>query len=245
MDGDLSRLPPHERRRLLALDNDDVEELARRRLAGAPLQYLEGSAPFVDFDVTVDERVLVPRPETEGLYELVADLTPPPGVVVDLGTGSGVLALALARRYRRAEVHACDLSSSAIDVARANADRLGLLAHFHVGDLFSALPASLRGRVDLVVSNPPYVAEGDWESLPADVRNEPKLALVAGPRGTEVLERIAGEAPAWLAPSALIACEIGETQAGAVTESFRPLGEVSVLDDLAGRPRYVLVRRRS
>jgi len=245
MDGDLSRLPSHERRRLLALESDDVEELARRRLAGEPLQYLEGSAPFVDFEVTVDERVLVPRPETEGLYELVADLAPPPGVVVDLGTGSGVLALALARRYPRAEVHACDLSSGALDVARVNADRLGVLVHFHLGDLFSALPASLRGHVDLVVSNPPYVAEEDWDSLPPDVRNEPRLALVAGPGGTELLERIADEARVWLAPSALVACEIGESQAAAVTESFRPLGEVSAFDDLAGRSRYVLVRRRS
>lgn len=222
----------------------DVEALARRRLAGEPLQYLEGTAPFVDFDVVVDERVLIPRPETEELYDLVADLTPPPSVIVDLGAGSGALGLALARRYPEAEVHATDLSDSALEVAGVNADRLGVEMTLHCGDLFAALPTRLRGRIDLIVSNPPYVADDEWDSLPDDVRHEPRIALVSGPVGTEILLRIAGEASPWLAPEGIIACEMGETQADAVASSFAALGEVAVHDDLAGRPRYVMVRRR-
>lgn len=223
---------------------EGAEELARRRLAGEPLQYLEGSAAFTDFDVMVDERVLIPRPETEGLYELAAGSVGDPAVIVDLGTGSGVLAIALARRFPRAELHAVDASAPALDVARSNAARLGATAAFHHGDLFDALPESLRRRVDLLVSNPPYVAEDEWPGLPEDVRREPRLALVAGPRGTEVLERIGAEAGSWMSPGAVVACEMGETQGEAVTAAFAGLGSPEIRRDLAGRARYVLVRVR-
>lgn len=244
MGDELSRLPKHERRRLQALGTTDVETLARRRLAGEPLQYLEGSAQFTDFEVAVDDRVMVPRPETEGLFELVSGLDPAPKIAVDLGTGSGVLALAVARCYPRAEVHGVDLSPEAIEVARANGRSLGLAVEFHVGDLFSALPARLRHRIDLVVSNPPYVAEREWDGLPPDVKQEPRVALISGPTGTEVLERIAAQASGWLTPGATIACEMGESQANSLRAVFSSLGEVTVHHDLAGRPRYLMARRK-
>ncbi|HSJ35371.1 MAG TPA: peptide chain release factor N(5)-glutamine methyltransferase [Acidimicrobiia bacterium] len=238
-----SRLPPHEQRRLRHLGRADLEELAARRLAGEPLQYLEGSAPFTDFEVVVDARVLVPRPETEGLFELAAGMMGDPEVIVDLGTGSGVLAIALARRFSGAAVHATDLSKDALELAESNAGSLGVEIRFHRGDLFAALPESLAGRVDLMVSNPPYVAESEWESLPADVRREPPTALVAGPRGTEVLARIAAGAGEWLRRGAVLVCEIGEEQASLLVPMFVGLGPVEIHRDLAGRDRYLLVKR--
>ncbi|MGH8912252.1 MAG: peptide chain release factor N(5)-glutamine methyltransferase, partial [Acidimicrobiia bacterium] len=239
----LEQLPDHERRRIQAREGLDHEELAGRRLAGEPLQYLEGTAAFADFEVVVDERVLIPRPETEGLFELAAESVTDPRRVVDLGTGSGVLAIALARRFPLAAVHGVDRLPGAIDVARQNAARLAATVRFHLGDLFSPLAPELRGTVGLIVSNPPYVAAHEWGGLPADVRHEPREALVAGPEGTEVLERIAAEVGDWLGPNGVVVCEIGETQARAVSAMFEPLGPVRVVDDLAGRPRYVLARR--
>lgn len=238
----LLSLPRHERRRLEQLDTEDHESLARRRLAGEPLQYIEGTAPFADFEVKVDPRVLIPRPETEGLYELAVELMEDPKVIVDLGTGAGALAIAFARRFPRAEVHAVDVSAQALKVATENADRLGADIEFHEGDLFSALPARLEARIDVIVSNPPYVAEHEWEDLPNDVRREPREALVAGVRGTEVLERIAAGAGRWLAASRLLLCEIGETQAGILVPLFSHLGDISLATDLAGRDRYLWVR---
>ncbi|MFP3914272.1 MAG: peptide chain release factor N(5)-glutamine methyltransferase [bacterium] len=242
MEDVLSGLPPHERRRLEAVPGGDVTDLARRRAEGEPLQYLEGTAPFADFDVVVDERVLIPRPETEGLYELAASLAGEPELIVDLGTGSGVLAIALARRFPDAEVHAVDISPAALDVARANSRRLGTGMHFHEGDLFGPLPDRLRRRVDLLVANPPYVAADEWATLPPDVRREPRRALVAGEAGTEVLERIAAGAGEWLSPGGAVICEMGETQTEAMERAFSVVGVVTVHSDLAGRPRYVVAR---
>ena len=244
MDDPLSLLPPHERRRLLALGKEDVGTLAQRRLDGEPLQYLEGTASFVDFDVMVDPRVLIPRPETEGLWELATSLVDRPGRLLDIGTGSGVLAIALARSYPEAEVHAVDSSSDALEVAENNARRLGVSVSFHHGPLFAPLPEGLHHGFDLVVSNPPYVAEGEWNHLPIDVRHEPRRALVAGPTGTEVLEAIAAGVESWVAPEAIVVCEMGETQGPVMRRVFGPLGSVEIRPDLAGRPRYVVVRLR-
>ncbi|HEX2152871.1 MAG TPA: peptide chain release factor N(5)-glutamine methyltransferase [Acidimicrobiia bacterium] len=237
----LSLLPAHERRRLQAAEGDS-QELARRRLEGEPLQYLEGTAAFTDFDVIVDPRVLIPRPETEGLFELAVRVAGDPRTIVDIGCGSGVLAIALARRFPRAEVHGVDISEEAISLARANAARLGVTVDLHVGDLFDPLAPRLRGAIDLLVSNPPYVSESEWADLPADVRREPQLALVAGPRGTEVLERIAAGAGGWMAPAGVVVCEMGETQSGEVGEAFAALGDAEIHLDLSGRRRYVSVR---
>lgn len=242
VDDALSLLPPHERRRIEKIPGGDVDALARVRLEGEPLQYLEGVAAFADIDVRVDRRVLIPRPETEGLYEL-ASAGPSPATILDLGTGSGVLAIALGRRFPEAAVHATDISAEALSVARANAADLKVEVEFHLGDLFEPVPEDLRGRFDLIVSNPPYVAQSEWDQLPMDVRREPVVALVAGPRGTEVLERIAAGAGKWLAPGGRILCEIGEFQAEFAEDAFAGVGDVEVLRDLAGRWRYVRAGR--
>ena len=255
-----SRLPYHEVRRLIETLTEDsmeadqplppviaaaTETLIRKRQAGVPLQYLEGYVDFGPIRVAVDERALIPRPETEQLWELVTRLVPASlaSVIVDIGTGSGALALALAHSYPQAEVIATDISPKALDLARENvsanrweAGRIEL----RKGDLFDAMPRSLRGGVDMVVSNPPYVAESEWADLPAEVKAEPYPALVAGPRGTEILERLAAEVGEWLRPSGTVIVEIGEGQADEVQEAFGAGGIAARIHrDLAGRPRFV------
>lgn len=246
-----SVLPAHEARRLWEVARSDsspearFRELEAERRAGRPLQYLEGTAPFGPLDVIVDERVLVPRPETEQLWELARTLVDDPAMIVDLGTGSGVLALALARSHPRARVIGVDRSPAALDVARLNGDRLHIEADWRLGDLWDPLEAELQGSIDLVVSNPPYLAEHEWETVPADVRQEPRAALVAGPTGLEVLERIAAGSGRWLGPGGSLACEIGETQGAACRDLFgRYLEDVEISRDLAGRDRFVTGRRR-
>lgn len=238
---EVAGIPKHELRRLEAVAGPDrpLDSLVARREAGEPLQYIEGTAAFVTLDLTVDERVLVPRPETEGLFELAARMVRHPEVVVDLCTGSGALALALKHRFSQASVFATDISADAVAVAEANCARTGLDVHVVGGDLFDPLPTHLRGQVDLVVANPPYVAEDEFDLLPADVRAEPKVALVAGPTGLEVIERIGAEVGRWLRPGGVAIVEIGETQGDAASRAFSGLATV-VRRDLAGRDRYVV-----
>jgi release factor glutamine methyltransferase len=252
-------LPRHEAERLLAVATGrrrgeltpqaliseaewlHFRQLCARRLHGDPLQYLEGSAPFGPLELVVDSRVLIPRPETEQLAELAVRAVPLPAVVVDLGAGSGALALYLKHRHPGARVLAVDISAQALEVARLNGQRLGLTVEWLEGDLFDPLPRELRGGVSLVVSNPPYVAEREWEELPEDVRREPRQALVAGPLGTEVLGRIAAEVGEWLAPDGVVVCEIGETQGKVASAHFRRAGlRTEVRRDLTGRDRFLL-----
>lgn len=241
----MTDLPPHELRRLRAVARDDrhLADLVGRRLAGEPLQYLEGSAAFVSFDLVVDERVLIPRPETEGLWDLACSLVTDPSVIVDLCTGAGALAIALARRFTQARVVGADLSEDALTVARRNGAALAPGVEWRSGDLFDALDPDLRGTVDLLVANPPYVSAAEWDGLPADVRREPRMALVAGETGLEVLARIAVEATEWLSPNGRLVCEIGESQGQAVLEMFSGYRSAAVLSDLAERDRYLAVLR--
>jgi len=216
--------------------------LAARRSAGEPLQYLEGTVHFGPIVVSADPRALIPRPETEGLWELVVAALPEAAVVVDLCTGSGNVALACKHARPDARVIATDISGDAISLAVENAVQLGLEVEFLEGDLFGPLAASLRGVVDVVVANPPYVSSSEFDLLPAEVRGyEPPAALVAGSTGTEVLARIAAEARDWLTPSGTIACEIGETQGRACRRMFADY-EPEIRRDLAGRDRYVVGR---
>jgi len=258
-------LPPYEIERLTAavagrsrrvLQSGDLTAeqqavlgaLVSRREAGEPLQYLEGTAAFGPIVVAVDGRALIPRPETEGLWELaVAALEEagPGTTIVDLGTGSGVLALALKHAFPEAQVYGVDDSEDALALAVSNAGLLGLDVEFLHGDLFDALPRRLMGRLDLVVSNPPYVAEGEWDGLPIDIRDhEPRHALVAGPEGTEVLEKIAEDGYWWLGVGGYLLCEIGETQGPAMEVSFGAFDR-GIRRDLAGRDRYVVARKGS
>lgn len=237
----MEQIPPHELSRLQAIagPSKPLADLVARRLDGEPLQYIEGSAPFGPLDLLVDERVLVPRPETEGLFEIATKMVRNPEVVVDLCTGSGALALALKKAFPSAAVFATDISEGAIEVATQNRHRNQLDIYLAAGDLFDPLPAALLGEVDLLVANPPYVSESEFEVLPADVKREPKLALVAGRTGLEVIEEIGASASAWMRPGAVLVCEIGERQGVSASSSFVGLPTV-VRKDLGGRDRYVI-----
>lgn len=237
----MAGIPQHEMRRLQAVAGQDgsLEDLVARRQSGEPLQYIEGTAAFGPLELIVDRRVLVPRPETEGLFEIATRMVRHPEVIVDLCTGSGALALALKHEYGGAAVFATDVSEEALDVARLNQDRTRLDVHWAAGDLFDPLPAALLGEVDLVVANPPYVAEGEFETLPDDVQREPKVALVSGPTGLEVIRRIGASVSAWLRPGGVAIVEISETQGEAASAAFIDLPTV-VRRDLAGRDRYLV-----
>jgi release factor glutamine methyltransferase len=227
--------------------------VARRR-TGEPLQYVLGHWSFRRLDLLVDRRVLIPRPETEWVVEQALTLLPRPlpsgAVVVDLGTGSGAIGLAIAEeRWPKVRVVATDASADALAVARANLagiGRRGTTVELRQGSWWDALPPALRGAVDLVVSNPPYVAPAD--PLPAEVADwEPIDALVPGPTGLEALEVILGAAGEWLRPGGWVVCEIGETQ-GASASALAAAGglvDVEVRPDLTGRDRMVLARRLS
>lgn len=251
-------LPDHELRRLLEaatgrhwtalllgadLTTGEVEAFrgfVERRRSGEPLQYIEGTVQFGPIEVAVDPRVLVPRPETEQLYEIACDTVEAPLVVIDLCTGSGNLAIALKHTFPAATIYATDISSDAVDLARENARTAGLDVTILLGDLFEPLPDHLRGRVDLIVSNPPYLAEAEHAGLPIDVRDhEPTTALVAGPVGDEVLARIAETASDWLRPGGVIVCEISEFHAPAISGRFAPLGG-EIRRDLSGKERFVI-----
>lgn len=237
----MATIPEHEKARLEALAGPEtpVESLIARRLSGEPLQYIEGTAAFGPLDLMVDERVLIPRPETEGLFDLATKMVRTPEIVVDLCTGSGALALALKNQFPGAAVFATDISPDAIEVASFNRYQTGLQVYLAEGSLFDPLPTAILGMVDLIVANPPYVAEVDFSGLPSDVQREPKVALVSGPTGLEVIQRIGASAAAWLRPGGVIICEIGEKQGVSATSSFLDLPAV-VRQDLTGRDRYVI-----
>ena len=213
-----------------------------RRRKGEPLQHIEGSTQFGPIELKVDQRALIPRPETEVLWELamglIGDVASP--VIVDLCTGSGNLALALKHSIPGAEVVAIDLEADAIALATANGVKLGLDVDFVQGDLFGGLDSELRGRIDLIVSNPPYVSASEFAELPGEITQyEPSTALVAGGDGLDILRRIAAEAMGWLRPGGQIACEIGETQGDAVRDLFAGYCP-EIRQDLSGRDRFVI-----
>jgi len=231
------------------------ELMVTRRAAGEPLQYVLGSWSFRELDLWVDGRVLIPRPETEQVVEhalAAARALIDSGRslrIADLGTGSGAIALSLAHELPlgRAEIWATDVSEDALAVARANLaglGRRGAAVRVARGEWFAALPADARGTFDLIVSNPPYVA--DEEVLPIDVAQwEPARALYAGPTGLEAIEHIVRESAHWLAPDSVLVVEIGETQGDAVATLARAAGftEVAIHQDLAARDRILTSRR--
>jgi release factor glutamine methyltransferase len=203
-------------------------DAARRRREREPVAYITGWKGFRMLDLAVDRRVLIPRPETEHVVEAALDL--PAGTrVVDVGTGSGAIALALKSERPDLEVLATDVSPDALAVARANAERLGLDVTFVAGDLLAGLAA------DAVVSNPPYVADGE-PLMPEVARYEPHAALFAGPDGLDVIRRLVR------APVALLALEIGAGQADAVAALMTGF-TVERVRDLAGIERVIVGRR--
>ena len=229
-----------------------IDRMTRRRAAGEPLQYVLGEWSFRRLDLFVDQRVLIPRPETEVVAGLaVAELhrLAPRGAAVlaaDLGTGSGAIGLSLAAEHDGVEVWLTDASTQALEVARANIaglGRPGTRVRVAAGSWFEALPAELAGRFGVIVSNPPYVADGD-EIDPVVAAWEPASALYAGGAdGTEHLAHLVDGAPAWLVASGALVLELAPTQAEVVANRARArFAEVTVERDLTGRPRAVVAR---
>jgi release factor glutamine methyltransferase len=238
---------------------------AARRIGGEPLQYVLGHWAFRTLDLLVDDRVLIPRPETEQVVEValaqlgaLGERTAPVALaapcIVDAGTGSGAIVLSLAVELARtcpgARLWATDASAAALEVARANLARVRaghrgtLPVSFVHGSWLEALPAELRCRIDLVVANPPYVAATEWEGLPGDVRCEPRQALVAadgsdGTPGLGDVEAVLTQAAGWLGPGGAVVVELAPHQAGPAATLAGALGygDVRVSPDLAGRAR--------
>jgi release factor glutamine methyltransferase len=218
-----------------------------RRVAGEPLQYVIGWAPFGPLRLRVGPGVFVPRPETESLADRAAARlrgrpAPPEGprVAVDLCTGSGAIGCFLAAEVPEARVLATELDPGALAWARPNAERYGV--ELLAGDLDGPLPPELAGRVDVLCANVPYVPSAAIATMPRDVRDhEPRLALDGGPDGLDVLRRLAARSGHWLAPGGGLFCEIGEDQAEAATALLTAAGlaEVAVHPDLVGRDRIV------
>ena len=229
-----------------------VHEMARRRLAGEPLQYVMGRWAFRRLDLLVDSRVLIPRPETELVAEIAlsyAQRVSPTRVIVDLGTGSGAIGLSLADELpeRGTSVWLTDDSQDALHVARANVaaiGRRGANARIVQGSWYAALPDSLRGAVDVIVSNPPYIADGDPDVEDIVTRYEPHQALFAGVDGLSSLRIIVDGAREWLRPGGVLVCEIGHRQGSTVSELCDRAGltQVEVRRDLTGRDRVVVAR---
>jgi release factor glutamine methyltransferase len=229
-----------------------LREMVKRRAASEPLQYITGETEFCGLKFLVDRRVLIPRPETELLVEGVEKRLKAENrrqksevKVVDVGTGSGCVAVSLATKLPHAEIYATDASAEALEVARANAKvhKVEKNIRFLKSDLLEELPDSLK--VEVIMSNPPYIAAGELAKLPREVRDfEPVHALVAGEDGLKVIRRLVMTAMRFLSPSGFVALEIGAGQRAAVTELF---GEsdfevAEVVKDLLGHERVVVAQ---
>jgi len=252
-------------------DRAAFRDLVRRRAAGEPSRYLVGTTEFMGLAMKVTPDVLIPRPETEQLAEEVirrvgaaapplpmgaevdeTDAAAPAQVdVIELGTGSGALAVSLAVHLPGARVTGTDVSPAALEVARANAEAHGVADRVTLleGDLYEPLDAADAQPADFLLANPPYVAEGEWDGLPADIReHEPREALVAGPDGTEVIERLLRGARAYLKPGGVLMVEIGAAQGRRVremAEGTRGLVDVDIRKDYAGHDRILVARREA
>jgi release factor glutamine methyltransferase len=210
------------------------------RARGVPLQYVVGQQQFMDLILEMRPGVFVPRLETERLVEVALGVLregPAEPTVVDVGTGTGAVALSIKRLFPTASVFATDVSTAAVELARANADRLGLDIEVLHGDLLEPVPTHFRGEVDLLVSNPPYVRPEEYDALPGEVKAEPYEALVGG---VESHGRLVEAAVDWLAPAGWLITEIGADQADEVRRLFADrLTSVEVITDLANRNRVV------
>ncbi len=227
-------------------------DMVARRCSGEPFAYLTGERYFYGRSFAVDQRVLIPRPETELLVERALALSNTDSFqqkeklsIIDLGTGSGVLAITLALELPKAEVWAVDLSAAALSVARSNAEKHGLAGKikFAAGNYFAALRSNAPLRFNLILANPPYITSGELCTLPDDVRNyEPKLALDGGLTGLAGYEAIIRELPHWLASPGALLLEIGCEQQQSVTGLCEAAGlfkTITCYRDLAGLPRVV------
>jgi release factor glutamine methyltransferase len=204
---------------------DELEAMLQRRITGDPLEYVLGWTEFAGLRIAVEPGVFVPRRRTEFLVRQAVAAGRPGAVVADLCCGSGALGAAVAAMLGRVELHAADVDPVAVDCARRNVERAGGRAH--LGDLYQALPAQLRGRVDILLANAPYVPSDELVLMPAEAReHEPRVALDGGADGLDVLRRVIAEAPAWLAPGGRLLVESSQRQAPALTDAIKGAGLV-------------------
>jgi release factor glutamine methyltransferase len=254
LDCDRAYLYAHPERELTPDETQRYDEALVRRASGVPAQYITGHQEFWGLDLIVSPAVLIPRPETEHVVETVLALAKPkfverrapsPVRIVDVGTGSGAIALALAKELPSAEIHATDISSEALEVARANAARHELTPRieFYQTDLLGGLPPS---SLDFVVSNPPYVGESEEDSVQLEVRKfEPRNAVFAGPTGLEVIDRLIPQAETVLRPGGWLVFEIS----GTIADQVRGLlsswdwDDVAIRNDLQGIARVAIARK--
>ncbi|HEX6837863.1 MAG TPA: peptide chain release factor N(5)-glutamine methyltransferase [Polyangia bacterium] len=221
--------------------------LIQRRLAGEPVAYLVGKKEFRSLELAVDARVLVPRPDTEATVDAALAHLPAEVAarVVDVGTGSGAIALAIKKERPDVEVWAVDRSADAAAVARANAEKLGLAVEIVEGDLLA--PVAAQAPFAVIVSNPPYIPSGDIAALAAEVRKEPMAALDGGSDGLAIVRRLVADAPPLLADGGALVLEVGAGQAPAVSALFAADGRyepATLTKDLAGIERVVAARKK-
>jgi len=251
LDCDRAYLHAHPERELAPDETRRYDEALARRSTGVPAQYITGHQEFWGMDFIVSPAVLIPRPETEHVVEAVLELARPKiveqraasPVIVDVGTGSGAIALALAKELPTAQIHATDISPQALEVARANAARHELTSRieFHQGDLLDGFPPA---SLDFVVSNPPYVGSSEEDSVQLEVRKfEPREAVFAGPTGLEVIERLIPQAHRVLRPGNWLVFEISGTIADRVLAQLSGWDEVALRNDLQGIARVAIARR--
>jgi len=246
---DRAYLYGHPERELTGDEQSRYDAALAQRSKGIPAQYITGHQEFWGMDFIVSPAVLIPRPETEHVIETVLGrvgrtfLSDNSLRIADVGTGSGCIALALARELPRAELHATDTSSAALEIARANAARHQLenRIDFHEADLLAGME---KNAFDFVVSNPPYVGESEEESVQLEVRKfEPRNAVFAGPTGLEVIERLIPQASEVLKPGGWLVMEISGTIAGGVQELLADWESVQITNDLQGIPRVAAARK--
>ncbi len=232
-------------RRLRESELVPLRELVKRRGSGEPLQHLLGTVEFCGRSFHCDKRALVPRPETEQLVELLISHFKPETAysrMVDVGTGSGVIALTLAAEFPKAEIVGADISEDALMLARENAERLGLVDRIRF--LRSNLLESVEPDFDMIAANLPYISTEDRQNLSREVLHDPEVALFAGARGDELLRQLIAQAPSWLRPGGMLAMEIGigqsETLVAVLTEkNYRDIWPEK---DYSGVIRFLFAR---
>ena len=229
--------------RILKLEQArEIIRIADERLTGRPLWYIIGDADFYGYTLKVDERVLIPRPETEELAAMVVSAAEAGQSVLDLCTGSGAIAISvykeLEKNNRKVEMTAVDISEEALALAKENAERNGAEIRFVRSDLFTRL----RGRYDIIVSNPPYIPTATIDTLQREVKDhEPRLALDGGADGLDIYRRIAQEIGKYLNRGGMLVMEVGEGQAQDVVKLFKHCSHALILKDFNGVDRFVKI----
>ena len=229
------------------LDESELKPLrdfVRRRGEGEPLQHLLGTVEFCGYTFLCDKRAMVPRPETEELVELLLQSTvhDPPSSILDVGTGSGVIALSLAAKFPEAQIHAVDLSEEALELARENGEQLGLSARVDFAK--SDLLKNIRGKFDLIVANLPYISSQDRHLLSREVLHDSEVALFGGVHGDELIRELIEQAPAHLRPGGLLALEtgIGQSEALSGVLTQKKYKDICSKNDYSGTSRFMFAR---